>query len=127
VIHFAILFGLKLEVSYFVTSGTVASLISVSHKSLHDAFKCQKNKFHPYALYTSDLNPYLSVSMIHLLRNKSVSPFSNIGCPVVRKLLHSVFNILVIFICQWDIQTYLHRNILHKVACTRYDLPWFVK
>jgi hypothetical protein len=45
---------------------------------------------------------------------------------IIRKLLDYIFNILLVFIHQWEIQTYSGLSFC-RVAYTRYDLPWFIE
>lgn len=42
---------------------------------------------------------------------------------IIRKLTVSIFHILPIFICRWEIQTHFNGPSIRKVACTKCDAP----
>jgi hypothetical protein len=47
---------------------------------------------------------------------------------IIRNLSHSIFDILSVFICRREIQTYLHSNVFScKVAYKWYDVPWRIE
>jgi hypothetical protein len=61
--------------------------------------------------------------------NKDTSPsVSDLdGYIVIRKLLDSIFPVLLALICQQEIQTSLQKIFFHKVTYTRYDMPLFIQ
>jgi hypothetical protein len=75
--------------------------------------------------FFSGLQCVISQKIVHFIHcgNKGgSSPPSNVVRYVIRMLLdYYVFSVLPVFIHQWEMQTYFH-----KVAYTRYSIPWFV-